>query len=314
MSAEQDAIFVGCLSKRWKAFRLSTLALDQVTLRVPRGAAFALLGPNGAGKTTLVKILTGAVRAASGIATIFGHPAGSRAACAMLGYVPETTAAPLHLTPEQLLDFQAALHGMAKAERRTRAAELLRLVSMAHAASLPLSRHSRGMRQRVMIAAALIHRPQLLILDEPTDGLDPAGRRQILDLLRSLNREHHVTLLINSHLLHEVEDLCGEVAMLSRGRLVRTGTLASLTAGDGYNVTVMDAPGELARALEAHGITAVRDGGCHLRLRVANREQLDWALEQTRVHHARIDTLSHAAGSLETVYLAETGAYREVAP
>lgn len=303
--SHQDAVFAGNLGKTWKSWRRTTRALDQVTLRIPQGSAFALLGPNGAGKTTFVKILTGAVRATSGCATVFGKPAGSAAARRMLGYVPESSSAPGHLTANQMLDLQGALQGMDNPLRRRRAAELLAQVGMADWSRVPIGRYSRGMRQRVMIAAALLHDPQLLILDEPTDGLDPAARRHVIEILRGLNRDRGITLLINSHLLNEVEDLCTEVAMLNHGRLAHTAPLASLAAASGYCLTLAEAPDDLINLLSANGLTPLRESGT-VRLHLPTREQLDWTLERLRGSSARMETLARSTTSLEAMYLSAT--------
>lgn len=245
--ARQDAVFAGSLSKTWRSWRRTIHALDNVSLRVPRGSAFGLLGPNGAGKTTFVKAVIGLVRPTSGMATVFGNPAGSLHAARCIGFVPETNALPLHLTPQQLLALHATMHGIENVERRRRIPEALERLGLAERSSIRLADFSRGMKQRVAIAAALLHDPQLLILDEPTDGLDPAARRAVLDLLRELNRERSVTLLINSHLLNEIEELCDEVAMLRAGRLIRHATVSSLARAAGASV---ESTGPAARFLE----------------------------------------------------------------
>lgn len=305
IDATHDAVFAGGVSKTWKSFRRRIQALDAVTLRIPRGAAFGLLGPNGAGKTTFVKILIGAVRPTSGTATVFGHCAGSGAARAAIGYVPESMLAPLHLTGAQLIEMQAALHGMDAVNARRRTGELLERVSMTEWRNVPLRKYSRGMRQRVCIAAAMVHGPMMLVLDEPTDGLDPAGRREVLALLRELNRDQGVTLLINSHLLHEVEDLCSEVAMLAHGRLVRSGSVRTMIGEAGYSAVLSSTPIELERVLEAQGIQIQRGAAGILRLHAATRDQLDWALDCARAAAARVESLTRETPDLESVYLSE---------
>ncbi len=301
-----DAVFAGGLSKIYKSFGSPSItALDNVTLRIPRGVAFGVLGRNGAGKTTFSKALIGNVRPSSGVVTIFGDPAGSRAARKKLGYVAECASAPEHLTPRQLLEYHAALYGVGAVESGRRAGELLDKVGLGSRSGEPLGSFSKGMRQRAAIAAALIHRPEMLILDEPTEGLDPEGRRQVRDLLRHLNREMGVTLLINSHLLDEIESLCHEVAMLNRGKLVRHGELRSLTTQRGYTLTLSGVRIGLTSALRSRLAVEQMEAG-HVRLTVPRREDLDWALEQARLFGARIEAMSACRGSLEDVYLAET--------
>lgn len=302
----QDAVFAGSLSKIYKGFaRRSATALDNITLRIPRGVAFGLVGPNGAGKTTFSKVLIGSVRPTSGMATIFGEPAGSRSARKKLGYVAECSSAPEHLTARQLVEYHAMLYGVGPVESGRRAAELLDNVGLGSRSGERLGNFSKGMRQRATIAAALIHSPQMLILDEPTEGLDPEGRRDVLDLLRHLNREMGVTLLINSHLLHEIEILCDEVAVLNRGKLVRHGELRSLTTRQGYSLTLGDVPMGLASALQTRLTLEQMEAG-NVRLTVPSREELDWTLEQARVFGARIEALAARTGNLEEVYLSET--------
>ena len=301
-----DAVFAGSLTKTWRSWWRKTEALRELTLRIPVGSAFGLLGPNGAGKTTFVKILIGAVRATAGTATVFGHEAGSLAARAMVGYVPESSLAPLHLTGTQLIDFQSSLYGMGRGERRRRTAALLEQVGMRQWADVPMRQYSRGMRQRVCIAAALAHEPRMLILDEPTDGLDPASRREILELLRRLNRQQGVTLLVNSHLLHEVEELCSEVAMLRQGRLVRTGSLAQLRTQAGYTVVLRSERADLEALFAERGIAALREAAGTLRLHVVTREELDWTLDLARAAAAQVVALGRSTHSLETIYLTET--------
>jgi ABC-2 type transport system ATP-binding protein len=303
---QEDAVFAGSLSKIYKAFATPAVqALDNLTLRIPRGCAFGLLGPNGAGKTTFVKLLIGTARPTSGVATVFGAAAGSRAARQSLGYVPECASAPQHLTARQLVEYHASLYNVPAAEAAQRAMELLDEVGLGSRASQKLGSYSKGMRQRAAIAAALVHTPRMLILDEPTEGLDPEGRRHVLDVLRRLNRQLGVTLLINSHLLNEIEDLCQHVAMLNRGKLVRQGELRTLIAAEGYSVTLTGVPLGLASALGARGRLIHTQAG-NVRLTVPGRDELDWALEQARVFGARIESLAADTGSLEQVYLAET--------
>lgn len=306
MQVGSYAIAADGLGKVWKSFRRTTRALDNLTLHVSEGSAFGLLGPNGAGKTTFVKMLTGAVRPTSGSATVFGHPAGSTKARAMLGYVPDHHSESLHLTASQWIDFQCTLYGLDRERRRRRTAELLDQVAMTRWADVPLRTYSRGMRRRVCIAAALAHEPRLLILDEPTDGLDPTGRRDLLELLRHLNVDHGVTLLVNSHQLREIEGLCSEIALINEGLLVRSGTLESLTAGDGYTVVLGRASQDMDSVFGSRGIRARREPSGMLNLQLQSREELDWALEYARENAASIETLLRSTVTLEDVYLAET--------
>ena len=303
---QQDAVFAGGLSKTYKSFRGRPVkALENVTLRIPRGSSFGLLGPNGAGKTTFSKILLGCVRPTAGIATIFGEPAGSQASRAKIGYVAEVSSAPEHLTARQFVEFQAALYRLDAMEGARRAGELLDTVGLGSRCDEEMRRYSKGMRQRAAIAAALVHRPRMLILDEPTEGLDPEGRRHVIDLIRSLNRDLGITLLIHSHLLHEVESLCTSVALLNRGKLIREGDLRTLTARQGYTVTLGNVPPSLAAALQLRFDLEQMNASGNLRFDVPSRDDLDWALNEVRNAGARLENLA-ARGTLEELFLEET--------
>jgi len=202
-------------------------AVAGVSLAVPPGEIFGLLGQNGAGKTTLVKILLGMVLPTSGSARLLGAPVGIPAVRRGVGYLPEDHRLPEYHTAASLLDVYGGLQGLPAAERRRRAADLLDRLGLAHAGSLRVRGFSKGMKQRLGLAQALLHRPDVLFLDEPTDGVDPVGRAEIRDLLLA-ERARGVTVFINSHLLGEVERLCDRVAILRQGRLVSCGRVADL--------------------------------------------------------------------------------------
>jgi ABC-2 type transport system ATP-binding protein len=216
-------------SRPWKkGFR----ALDGVDLEVGPGVVFGLLGPNGAGKTTLVKILLGLVRGHEGEAELFGEPVGRPAPRARVGYLPEAHRLPGYLTGWQVLDLFGRLCGKDGAQLRTRIPELLETVGMADAAHRKVREYSKGMQQRVGLAQAMIHEPDLLILDEPTDGVDPVGRAAIRDVVLELKRRG-TSIFINSHLLMEVEQICDRVVIMDRGRILREGSIAELTPDTG---------------------------------------------------------------------------------
>jgi len=193
-------------------------AVDGITLSVEQGSTFGLLGPNGAGKTTFVKLLLSCAHATQGRATIFGRDAREAEARRPIGYLPENHRFPTYMTGSSMLDFYGALSGMDAAARRKRMPELLATVGLSEWADTRLSKYSKGMLQRVGLAQALMHEPSLLILDEPTDGVDPIGRRQIRDILHTLEQQG-VTIFVNSHLLGEVELFCRDVAIIHRGKV-----------------------------------------------------------------------------------------------
>lgn len=203
-------------------------ALKGVSLSVESGEIFGLLGRNGAGKTTMVKILLGIVKATSGEASLLGHPAGTAAARQKVGFLPEDHRFPDYHTARSALDFYGTLYEMGRDDRLRRIAEVLDLVQLKDAADRKVRTYSKGMKQRLGLAQAMLHSPEVYFLDEPTDGVDPVGRREIRDVLVKL-KEQGKTIFVNSHILSEVELITNRVAILELGSLVKTGTVAELT-------------------------------------------------------------------------------------
>jgi ABC-2 type transport system ATP-binding protein len=217
-------------------------ALKGVSIRVEKGQIYGLLGQNGAGKTTLIKVLLGIVRKTDGEAELLGQSAGAPNARRRVGYLPEDHQFPGYHTGYSLMDFYGALYGVPVDERRRKIPETLELVGIAGRMNSKIRTYSKGMKQRLGIAQALLHDPDLIILDEPTDGVDPLGRREIRELMQRLKERGH-TIFLNSHLLGEVELICDRVAILQQGVLVREGTIADLTQQKGrYEIGV--APGQ----------------------------------------------------------------------
>jgi ABC-2 type transport system ATP-binding protein len=214
-----------------KRYRGGVEALRGVSLTVEQGQLVGLLGPNGAGKSTLVKICCGLVRPSSGTATIAGAPAGSKAARAHLGYLAELFRFPGWARADEVLQLHQRLTGSDGGERD----ELLELVGLADARDRRVEAMSKGMQQRLGIAQALVNRPALLLLDEPTSALDPVGRRVVRELLVELRRRGQ-SVLLNSHLLSEVELVCDHVAIVDHGRVVAAGTPEELTRPRGVEV------------------------------------------------------------------------------
>ena len=207
-------------------------ALKGVTLRVEKGQIYGLLGQNGAGKTTLIKILLGIVKLSQGEASLLGAPAGDIGVRRRVGYLPEDHAFPGYHTAYSLMDYYGSLYGVPSAERAKRIPDALEQVGIAGRMHYKIKTYSKGMKQRLGIAQALMHDPDLIILDEPTDGVDPMGRREIRELMSVLKEKGH-TIFLNSHLLGEVELICDRVAILQQGKMVREGTIAELTKTKG---------------------------------------------------------------------------------
>jgi ABC-2 type transport system ATP-binding protein len=219
-------------------------ALHGIEMRVRRGEIFGLLGPNGAGKSTLVKILLTVIKPTRAEGTMLGHPVGHKPTLARVGYLPEHHRFPEYLTGAQVVDFYGALAKTPRRERRRRAGALLDLVGMTAWADKRVRGYSKGMRQRIGIAQALINDPDLVILDEPTDGVDPVGRRDIRNIVTRI-RDEGRTVFINSHLLSELEMVSDRVAILVQGRVATQGTLRELTDHrTDYAVSIADAAPE----------------------------------------------------------------------
>ncbi|MGA3067904.1 MAG: ABC transporter ATP-binding protein [Tepidisphaeraceae bacterium] len=212
-----------------KIYRRRVHALRGISMQVRRGEIFGLLGPNGAGKSTLVKIMMHVVRATRAAGTILDFPIGHTATLGRIGYLPENHRFPRYLSGRQAMDFFSALAKVDRTTRRKRGVELLEMVGLTAWADTKISQYSKGMLQRLGLAAALGADPELLVLDEPTDGVDPAGRRDIRQVLLQL-RERGKTVFINSHLLSELETVCDRVAILVQGAVARQGTIDELTA------------------------------------------------------------------------------------
>jgi ABC-2 type transport system ATP-binding protein len=210
-------------------------ALKGVTLEVDKGEIYGLLGQNGAGKTTLIKVLLGITHGWKGKATLLDKAAGTAEVRSRIGYLPEDHRFPEYHTGYSLLDFYGQLLGVPHTERRQRIPEMLEKVGLKGRMHYKLRTYSKGMKQRVGIAQALMHRPEVIFLDEPTDGVDPIGRREIRAIMLRL-KEQGVTIFVNSHLLGEVELVCDRVAILQRGQVIREGTISELTQQRGIFV------------------------------------------------------------------------------
>ncbi len=235
-------------------------ALDGISLEVGRGTIFGLLGPNGAGKTTLLKVLLDLVRGYEGEARVFGLAPSDPRSRRKVGYLPEAHRLPGHLTGRQLLRLFGGLSGCSPQDLDKRIDPLLDRVGMTVAADRKVKEYSKGMQQRIGLAQALVHQPELVFLDEPTDGVDPVGRAQIRELVLELKKSG-VTLFLNSHLLLEVELMCDRVVIMDKGRILREGTIADLTPSTGVVHFEIGAPRpDLDRVLAGVGRNLKVDG------------------------------------------------------
>ncbi len=285
---------------RWSGRELT--AVDNVSLRVPIGSTYGLLGPNGAGKTTFVKMLLSCALPTAGRAMVFGRNAQETESRRPIGYLPENHRFPTYMTGVGMLDFYGALSGMDSASRRKRIPELLNLVGLDERAhNLRLGKYSKGMLQRVGLAQALIHSPKLLVLDEPSDGVDPVGRKQIRDVLQALEQKG-VTIFLNSHLLAEVELFCREVAIIQKGKLALTGTVQELTSGSGYRLESASVPEPLETELRAKAKSFAASDG-NLSLLFDTREEANRAIDQLRSAGCEIEALGQSRSTLEEVFM-----------
>ena len=269
----------------------SVVAVRDVSFSVGAGEVVGFLGPNGAGKTTTLRILAGFLGATSGSVTIAGFDVAreSLAARARLGYMPE--AAPLYpeLRVREYLAFRAALKRVARRERKAAVGRALEQAAVTDVADTPIGQLSKGYRQRVALADALVGNPPLLILDEPTAGLDPNQIIEVRKLIRELGKSH--TILLSTHILPEVEAVCDRALVIARGRLVAEGTLGELKARQKSRQSVIGAHGEPAR-LEAvlrdvPGVASARArtlqgerGGVELELDIADDAEPDTTVER----------------------------------
>jgi ABC-2 type transport system ATP-binding protein len=212
-----------------KIYKRRIHALAGVSIAVHRGEVFGLLGPNGAGKSTLIKIMMTVVRATHVEGLLLGEKVGHKPTLARVGYLPEHHRFPRYLTGRETLEFFAALSGVGRSDRKRRSRELLDTVGMTAWADKKVGEYSKGMMQRIGLAQALVNDPDLVLLDEPTDGVDPVGRRDIREVLQQLGRQGK-TVFVNSHLLSELEMMCDRVAILVNGQVARQGRISELNA------------------------------------------------------------------------------------
>ncbi len=277
-------------------------ALKGVSLAVEPGQIYGLIGQNGAGKSTLVKILLGIVRKTDGDAYLLGEPAGTADLRRKVGFLPEDHAFPGYHSARSILDFYGRLYGLSRDDRRTRINEALDLVGLKKRADNKIKTYSKGMKQRLGIAQAFFHDPEVIFLDEPTDGVDPVGRKDIRELLTQLKGEGR-TIFVNSHLLEEMAMIVDRVAIMHLGEVMRQGTVADLTRqvnrfairladGDelplddlrkmGYSAALVDDTAEVELA-DGKGIDPVLNLLSEKRLRLRHLVEMKQTLEDVFV-------------------------------
>lgn len=296
-------------------------ALQGVSLQAFPGEVFGLLGPNGAGKTTLIKILLGVVKPSSGSASLFGEPVGSTAARHRVGYLPESLRVDRHHSARTALRYYGQLSRMSPREINRRSDELLELVGLVGRDRESVRRFSKGMYQRLGLAQALMHDPDLLVLDEPTDGLDPVGRTEVRKVIERL-RDSGKTIFLNSHILQEVEVVCTRVAILAGGEICGTGTIDELSRqGEAEQVIFEVAPREAsgkpldfdtlldmppAAAMDAAPIPG-REATFRIAAKLPEQHQVDQAVDRLRAADVSIVRLEVKRPTLEDTFMRLVG-------
>jgi ABC-2 type transport system ATP-binding protein len=280
-------------------------ALRDLTITAPEGA-IGLLGPNGAGKTTMIRALMGLIRVDSGAGSVLGldirrHPLDVRK---LVGFVPEDECLFPGVDGVDFVAYAGELSGMSRIDAMQRAHEVLDYVGLGEARYRKVESYSTGMKQRLKISSAIVHDPRMVILDEPTNGMDPAGRIEVLELARDLSHNKGMSLLFSSHLMPDVEAVCDHILVMGRGRLLAQGTVAELTRADRavFEVRVKGDSGSFGRRLEGLGCAVEpRNGTLLVELPAGHSPTLLWSA--ARDAGEQIRTLRPLRNSLEEVFL-----------
>ncbi len=302
--SSEVVIAVRGLTKVFKDFwgRPTAKAVDDVNFEVRRGEVFGLLGPNGSGKSTTVKLLLGLLYPTKGHIEVFGHSPRHVATKSRIGYLPEESYLYRYLDSRETLDFFGSLFSLSNAERRDRAEQLLEMVGLTQTHTRAVGEFSKGMQRRIGLAQALINDPDLVILDEPTAGLDPIGCREVKDLILALARRGK-TVLLSSHLLADVEDVCDRVVIYYGGKIQAMGTLRELLATpDAIRITTP----RLSRETMQKVLDLIRADAAEDRIKVDNPTQ---NLESyflgvvERAKRSALETSGASSGSRVAAYL-----------
>ena len=237
------------------------MALNEASFTIGSGIT-GLLGPNGSGKSTTIRIFLGLLKLDSGEARVLGTDASDVAARTRLGYMPEHDCLPLNVSAAEFLTHIAQVSGIPHARARSLAADTLRHVGLSEERYRPIGNYSTGMKQRVKLAQALVHDPVLVFMDEPTAGLDPNGRVEMINLIRKINTEFDISLVLSTHLMQDVERSCHNIVLLDSGRVVHSESVERLTEeSQTVYVEVTSNRDQLVAALKDRGVTATSDGG-----------------------------------------------------
>jgi len=300
-----SVIEINSLTKHFSGKKFSgekIKALEKVSFNVGNGEIFGLLGPNGAGKTTLVKILLGITFSTEGSAMIFDKPVTNVNVKRRVGYLPENHKFPNYLTGEQVIDYFGKLSGLKKSDLDKSTYKYLKMVGMDEWGTTKIKKYSKGMLQRLGLAQAMISNPDLIFLDEPTDGVDPIGRKEIRDVLLDLKNQGK-TIFLNSHLLSEIELICDKVAILNKGELITVGSVADITStGNKYIFTTGDLNEEVMNKLltEYKGtLHSKNEFECNLN----TLEEVNKIIDYLRSANVLIHGFSKEKNSLESMFI-----------
>jgi ABC-2 type transport system ATP-binding protein len=305
-SGGEPALRLDGVEKRFGAIR----ALSDIAFTVPEGSLCGLVGPNGAGKTTTLRIIATDLSADFGEVEVLGCslPREASKLRPAIGYMPETAAAYAELTLEEYLSFFAAFHGLRRGARERAVDTAMELVRIRHMCGRRLEGLSRGEQQRVLLARALIHDPELLILDEPASGLDPQGRVELRELLRLLN-ERGKTVLISSHILSDLEDLCTHLVLIDRGRVVFQGRQSDIMERDfsryRLRIEALDGLDVAAQIIEAHrrAYLVEQDRGALVVAMPADPKMAHELLQTLIDGGVTVTNFARTSASLEEIYL-----------
>ena len=284
----------------------STIALESVSFEVHEGVT-GLLGPNGAGKSTAIKLFLGLIRPTAGSAEVLGmRPYENVESRARLGYMPEHDALPGNVTASEFLMHMAQVSGLPPAYARTRAADILRHVGLDEERYRPIGEYSTGMKQRVKLAQSLVHDPILVLLDEPTAGLDPGGREEMLDLISRTGRQFGISIMLSTHLMGDVERSADHIIVLEGGRVAQQGEIAQFTREtETLLLEVDDRREEVATALAARGVQATDQRGVFV-IEQAGDKEYDAVRDAVAETGARLRRLSPLRHSLTDIFRDET--------
>ena len=289
--------------RRWP--RREVRALQNVSLAIEPGTIFGLLGPNGAGKTTLIKIALTITYADNGEIRLLGESIRNRSVLGRVGYLPENPRFPTHLSAMQVLRLYGSLSGAPENRLTQNATKWLERLELAQWRDMRVSKFSKGMNERLAFAQALVHEPDIIFLDEPTDGLDPLGRREVRAVCREL-ADAGKTIFINSHILSEIKLICDRIALMKSGELIEQGTIAELTSSRGGYELVVPVAESLSDWLREQTLSFASVNG-HFHVQVPDRASANTLIDALRQRNVQIESLTAKRRSLESVFIERLG-------